>query len=589
MKLQTEKIRGKKEWLALVFFFILVFIYYFFFGNYILFFQEQQSLFVYSPDYLHKYFLRPGGPLDLAGNFLTQFYVVRFAGAFILALILSFSGFIFFHICRRLNPGSRLTLIVSLVSPSILMLMQTHYYHLMTHSLGYVFASGFFFLFILAGKPATRYTLTGLFPLFFYISGAYAILTFVMIVIYTILHEKGYSRYLYSLAMLALILVSSFFFKKFLLVQSYRQILFFPFPFINDAVHKTLFWMLSGYMILIPLLCHIAIPAGHRWKNDLILNLVLPSLVFIVLIFLLVIRFNPQDSRVINLEKMVFNEKWNEAIRLQEKKPSRNLIGQYFYNVALSETNQLCDRLFHGPQDFGTESLILKWSNEDIEWGSFAFYAAGLINEAQRWAYEEMVVYGARPQNMKMLVKTSLLNGNYLLAKKYTGILDRTLFYRKWARKYSMMAEDTSLVRSDSDLGDRLNALPGNDFFIYLDYPESNLPKLVDQNPKNHRAFEYMMSWLMLEKEVEILTNNIRLMKGMGYTRIPVHIEEAILLFYNSTGKLPDMGGLAISNETLVRFNEYSAAFMAARHDPATLQEKMKKFDNTYWYYYHFI
>jgi len=112
---------------------------------------------------------------------------------------------------------------------------------------------------------------------------------------------------------------------------------------------------------------------------------------------------------------------------------------------------------------------------------------------------------------------------------------------------------------------------------------------LVDQNPDNREAFEYLMSWLLLTKEVEMLVNNIPLMKKMGYKRIPNHIEEAIMIYYNSQGVFPDLVGLSISNETRLRFDQYFTTFMAARQNPATMQEKMQKqFSDTFWYYFHF-
>ena len=183
---------------------------------------------------------------------------------------------------------------------------------------------------------------------------------------------------------------------------------------------------------------------------------------------MLITGYNSQTARVINLEKLVFEEKWIEAIEYQEKYPSENMIGQYFYNIALSETDQLCDRLFYGRQDFGTGSLILEWSSEHLNWGAYSFYTTGLINEAQRWAYEEMVVYGHRPQNMKLLAKTSLLTGNYRLAKKYAGILKNSLFYKTWAGKFEKMAEDTSLIRLDPELGKKLKILPQETFLFIL-------------------------------------------------------------------------------------------------------------------------
>ncbi len=152
-----------------------------------------------------------------------------------------------------------------------------------------------------------------------------------------------------------------------------------------------------------------------------------------------------------------------------------------------------------------------------------------------------------------------------------------------------MMAEDTSLIRLDPELGEKRLLLPKSDFFIYLESPEQNLPLLVDENPQNRKAFEYMMSWLMLGKEVEILVNNIRLMKKMGYSKIPRHIEEAIMIYYNSQKKLPDMGGLTVSNETRIRFDNYFASYVNARQNPETLMEKMQEqFSDTFWYYFHF-
>jgi len=112
---------------------------------------------------------------------------------------------------------------------------------------------------------------------------------------------------------------------------------------------------------------------------------------------------------------------------------------------------------------------------------------------------------------------------------------------------------------------------------------------LVDENPANREAFEYLMSWLLLSKEVEMLVNNIRLMKNMGYTRIPRHIEEAVMIYYNSQGVYPDLGGLELSDEIKLRFSQYFTTYMSARQNPASLKEKMEKqFSNTFWYYFHF-
>ena len=467
--------------------------------------------------------------------------------------------------------------------------MQTHYYHLMMYDLGFLLVLIYFLISILSEKKTWRYITLALFPLFYYLDGAYALIFIGLYIIYFLFYIKKPEKFYFPVILLAVAGISVILFNRLFLLQSIKQLFLYPLPFINDLMHQKLFYVLTGYMILYPALCKFAGSVNPKRLNIRVIPLISGALVLCLTIVLLITGYNSQTARVINLEKLVFQGKWNDAIQYHEKYPSENMIGQYFYNIALSESGQLCDRLFHGKQDFGTGSLFLPWSSEHINWGAYSFYAIGLINEAQRWAYEEMVVYGPRPQNMKLLVKSSLINGKYTLAEKYTGILKNTLFYNSWAKEYEKMIGDTSAIRSYPELGKKIKIMPQTDFFVFLESPEQNLPVLVDETPANKEAFEYLMSWLLLSKEVETLVNNIRLMKKIGYIRIPKHIEEAIMIYYNSQGVFPDLGGLSVSNETVLRFEQYFGAYMKARQNPGTMKEKMQKqFGNTFWYYFHF-
>jgi hypothetical protein len=587
--LNSSRMISVSSWYFLAFFFLLAFVYFFFFGGHILFFQEQQHLFIYRSAYLNEFFLKPGGLLDLSGKFLTQFYIIKFAGSLILAAVLTLPAIILFYISKQLLTGSALSNLLLLIPSCILMLMQTHYYHLLMYDIGFLLVLVYFLISILQKKKSWRYITLAFFPLFYYIDGSYALIFIGIYIIYCLLYIKGPAKYYYPLFLLAVAGISGILFNSIFLLQSVKQLFLYPLPFINDEMHQRLFYILAGFMILYPALCKIAGSVNLKRLNKRFITIIPGAIVLCLTIVLLKTGYNSQTARVINLESLVFEGKWNDAIQYHEKHPSENMIGQYFYNIALSESGQLCDRLFHGKQDFGTGSLFLPWSSEHINWGAYSFYSIGLINEAQRWAYEEMVVYGPRPQNMKLLVKSSLINGKYVLAEKYTGILRNTLFYNSWAKEYEKMIGDTSAIRSHGDLGKKSNLIPQSDFFVFLDSPEQNLPVLVDETPPNMEAFEYLMSWLLLSKEVEILVNNIRLMKKIGYTRIPEHIEEAIMIYYNSQGTFPDLGGLSISNGTVLRFEQYFGAYMKARQNPGTMKEKMQKqFGNTFWYYFHF-
>jgi hypothetical protein len=313
------------------------------------------------------------------------------------------------------------------------------------------------------------------------------------------------------------------------------------------------------------------------------------AVVILATVFFLSKFYNAQTARVVKIEKPAFDEKWDSIIELHEKSPSQNLIGQYFYNIALSETDQLCDRMFFGRQDFSANSLILPWGNDHLNRGAYFYYAVGLINEAHRWAYESMVVNGINPVNMKMLTKTNLINEKYLMTKKYTGILKKTFNYQTWAAEYERIADATTMTINNPDLENKRKIRPKKDFFIQINSPQNNIPLLLDANPNNKKAFEYEMAWLMLMKDIESVMNNLYRLKELGYTKIPRHLEEAALIYYNSKGMMPEIGGLTISRATQDNFDQYVLTYKSFRQNLASGKEKIRKnFGNTFMYYFQF-
>ena len=569
--------------------FLGAFAYFCFPGNYILYFQENQTLFLFTGEYLHKYLLKPGGPLEYIARFLEQFYAGRFAGSLLLAIVLTLPAIMLHRINRHLTRGSSFSLPLMLVPSLLLMVMQANYYHMMEYNLGFVFVLAFYLFFITSGGKYIHFTVFVAFPFLYYLAGAYIMIFLVMYILHGFVTGDGKQRLINSLTLIIIAALTFLLFWKVIFLQPVEQIILSPLPLLENPSYRLIFILLTGYIAFYPLICRI--PGryrGYRLKKRIYM-LSLTILLGAAALFFVFRIYNPQTARVVEIERLVFTGKFEEAADFHEKKPSRNLIGQYFYNYALSETGQLCERLFSGHQDFSAGALVLPWGGEHLNRGGYFFYSVGLINEAHRWAYEEMVVYGIRPQNMKMLARTSLLNGDYRMARKYLEILKKTAYYRKWAKEYEKMADNPGLIRTHHDLGVRMELQPENNFFIQFNEPQNNLPWLLEGNPQNKRAIEYYLAGLLLTKKVEIIINNIINMEESGYTGIPRHIEEAILVYYNSTGDFPDLGRLRMNRETPARFDKYMSAYLAARQNPSTLKENMEKdFGNTFWYYFHF-
>lgn len=585
----SKTVLNTDDYVLMGLFLIAAFGYFCFVGNYVLFFQETQSLFIFSGEYLHHFLLKPGGLLEYTARFLTQFYAGKFSGSIILSVILTLPGIILYRINKRLISGISFSLLFLLIPSCFMLLMQANYYHMMEYNLGFLLILFYYLFLVSSGKKYHRILVLILFPLFYYLAGAYAMIFAGMFIIHNLFLEKGKQKYVYTLFLLTVAAATFLIFWKIIFLQPVEHIILFPLPLLENASYKAIFFILTGYIVFYPLICSVTIMGNNSRLNKRIYSFMSIIIVFAIAIFLLFKIYNPQTARVVELERLIFSEKWDEAITFQEKKPSRNLIGQYFYNIALSETDQLCDRLFFESQDFGAGSLVLPWGDEHLNRGAYFYYSIGLINEAHRWAYEEMVVYGYRPQNIRLLAKTSLINGDYRMARKYLNILKKTIYYRGWAKKYEAMADNPDLIRSDPELGAKLKILPKSNFFIKFNEPQNNLPLLLEAQPDNRKAFEYYLAGLLLTKNIEVVVNNIRKMKEAGYTRIPRHIEEAALLYYNSTKVFPDLGGLTISIETKERFDQYFAAYIEARKNPSLIKEKMQeKFSNTFWFYFHF-
>jgi hypothetical protein len=580
-----KSVSSKDIYLIIIVFFACAFSYFRFLSGYIMFFQEQQFIFTFTADYIREFLLKPGGLLELSGKFLTQFYADKNIGSLLLSLVLTIPLYLLFRINDKTQNKKLAPFII--IPSCLLILMQSHYYHFMELNLGFIFI---LLIYQLSEKliAGTHYIILILYPVIYYLAGSF-IWLFLLIHVFKILKTEEKGRIIFISIVLAETFLIPFLFKKFLFLGSYKLIYFSPWPFLSDTTHNVLMVICLLY---IPAIIYIS-GLSLRRIPDIFLNRtfsLISSFVIFLFTFLFLLRINDiQTGKVVKIEELVFKGKNNEAIEYQEKEASGNLISQYFYNVALARTDQLCDRLFFGRQDFGSSSLILPWGDKHLSWGSYFFYEAGLSNEAERWAYEEMVAYGRKPQNITMLIKTNLVNGNYRMADKYIGILKNTVYYRKEAAAYEKMITDTLSLLSDPDISGKRMVLPGNDFFIYVDSAENNLPMLVNANMNNKKAYEYLMSWLMLNKNVEAVINNTALLKGMGYTRIPRHIEEAILMYQNSTGRYPDLGGLTLSRESMERFDAYFNAYIKARNNPSSFKDIMRsRFGNTYWYYYHF-
>ena len=98
-----------------------------------------------------------------------------------------------------------------------------------------------------------------------------------------------------------------------------------------------------------------------------------------------------------------------------------------------------------------------------------------------------------------------------------------------------------------------------NDYFFHVQNMEASLNRMVKEHPDNRIAFEYLMAFYMINKDLRNFMKCIPVMEKIGYRNIPVSYQEAILYIIGLNDKDPFANSPAyISQGTKARMKAYA-------------------------------
>ena len=564
-------------------FFAGSFIFFGFFADYVEFYQEKLSLFVFSHDYLSTSITQPGSLLVYLGRFFTTFYYYPVLGAIIISLTICLLMYMISKIISCLT-GKR-SFFIPLLFGTVFLVLQSNHQYLLYNSLGVLLQLVLFYLTI---RYMKGFLPVIIFPLLYFISGGFAWIFAIMYTVYMVLKSIR-KEWLKIILLFALTFIIIYLFQEFFLFQSVKTLLIFPFSDEGTGSQFRLFIPLAALIILLPLLIKIKIklPLWSRQKDSV--KIIILSLVSLLLIGASgLVRFDRVYKEYFQAYKLYCQGRFDEVTRYVTKHPTTNRLTIYLNNLSLCETGRLNDQLFHFPQSPDGQSLFLKWemSGEVLRRGAYFYYTTGMINEAHRWAYENMVMKGITPEDLRMLIKTEIINGNYKVASKYISILKKTFFYRNEAKGYERLLSDEKSVETDPEFGIKRKEKIIHDFFSITDNPYVNIERAFSADSLNRKLFEYKMAYLMLNEDYVGIAMGLGRLERLGFKRIPVHLEEAALVCRMSGLALPDMGKLKIDPQTEARFNQFLQTFQSYGNNLKTAQPFLKqRFGNTFWYY----
>jgi hypothetical protein len=573
--------------LTYLLFFIGYFLYFGFFIDYVLFYQEKSSLFVLTSDFLLESINQPGGILIYLGKFFSTFFYYPLAGAVIVSTIIILIVLTISKIIKFLSGknAKNFPFIIGIV----LFYLQTNYHFLVVNNLGLLLQLALFLFLIRYLDSYRGWFVVLIAPLWYFATGSFAWIFSLMLTSYFAL--RGNIRVYPKIIILwCLNLITIYISKEFLFYQTGKTLLAFPFLELNTESQLVLFLSVAVSLSILPVIARIKFNLAGKFKSfdfrGCLLSTILLTFIFIIVS---VLQFDKKAKHYFHVQKLFFQNKYTEVIKYNTANRSTNSLTIFLNNIALCETGMMNDLLFHFLQSPDGKTLFLKWERvgEILKQGGYFYYTIGMPNEAHRWAFENMVMKGYSPEDMKMLIKTDLINGNYDIAAKYITILKKTFFYKGEAKTFEGLLFNDDAINADPELGEKRKNSIRSDFFSITDDPYINIERILVNDSLNKKAFEYKLAFMLINKNYKGIEHELPKLSSFGFTRIPTHIEEAaVALKVLKLGELPDLGDLQLNKNTELRWSRFLNIFQQYGTDPRAAEPALRnQFGNTFWYY----
>jgi len=573
-----------------LFFLALVVFWRFFYVNHLLQ-KEQMQLFLLTLNYLGKHLSVQGGLAIYIGEFITQFFLNKWAAAILVSASLALLALGIQKVLKTISENG-IFLFSWLPALGYHLLVLDPYYKFA--GLVTVVLSVWSVVIYLKFKRVKTRILAGFILLilnYWFLGGAYILFTLSVILIELQFrykqkqdHEAIHSLFLITAAYVLTGLIVPFLTRQFLVTDH-----------LLSAYFSRAFYQFSFLLPVPIILILVSLPAlliSYRWLPVKRSNILYGSIgVFLFVIFVLGSRFLPDfaEEKEMQYDNLVHLQKWEEIIELAKQEMPKGKQAKVALSLALAKMGQMSTLLFHfnpEPNDFfisfniqGQAPMI---ANEP-------YFYLGLINFSKMLCVEtiESTPDESQPvRAMQRLAEDYIISDEYKVAKRYLWYLEHTLFYRKWAKEAEQfLAGDKEDSHAEWI---KLRKQPvHDDFYFQYERNDAALISLLRTDPHDKTAYEYLMSWYLLRKDFDSFLQYLPLVNSMNYDEFPLVFQEALAYIKTLFEEVPEgLNQYPVSDEVQQQLTRYAQAFQqGGNNQPA---EMKKLFGNTYWYYVHF-
>ena len=504
-------------------------------------FQEQYQMFLFDIGYFLERIVLPGGLADYISEFFVQFYYMPVLGGTIIALLLMSIQAISWGLMKQYGmkavfPGYLLSFV-----PSIVLWCAMGDQNLL---LSFVVAlSGALLMGWIHNRFHNRlvkvvFELVST-ALVYWFLGPVVFLYAALMIGDTLMKGKQNGHILSSLGYSACLLILTVAWIL-LTTQSLQYPLYRIFSGLNYYRYPgTVSPLPLGVMIWTVVVVFFGmVPDGHAWIKKLQQSKVVMVLAYVLVIvaswFGIKASFDEMTYDLIDYDFLVRTEQWDKIIEKAEKKPATTPLSVSCVNLALSQMGMLADRLFEFYQN-GGEGLFPTFTRDMISPVSTAeiFFRLGMVNDAERYMFEAQEAIPNHRKSARLtrrIIECEIINGNYQVAAKLLRRLQKTLFYSNWANQMMALLGNEKAINRHPIYGKLRKYREKKQDFLFSDREMDQMLGLLFLNDNHNRmAYEYLMCYELLQRDLEKFVQYYPLGRFVGYDHIPRSFQEILI------------------------------------------------------------
>lgn len=548
-------------------------------------FQEQYQMFLFDTDYFLERIVLPGGLADYISEFLVQFYYMPVLGGAIIALLLmgiqaavwglmkqygarhDFPGYLLSFLpsialwCAMGDQNVLLSFVVALFGALVIGWIHNRFHNrlvkvvfeLVSTALVYWFLGPVVFLYaaLMIGDTLKNAKQKG-----------------------NVFSGIGYSVCILVLTIAWILLTTQT--LQYPLYRIFAGLNYYRYP----GAISPLPFVVMVWAVVIPFLG--MIPCRQKSLQKL-----QQSKVVIVLSYVLVIvaswfgikaSFDEMTYELIDYDFLVRTEQWDKIIEKAEKKPATTPLSVSCVNLALSQKGMLADRLFEFYQN-GGEGLFPTFTRDMISPVSTAeiFFRLGMVNDAERYMFEAQEAipnYRKSARLTRRIIECDIINGNYKVAAKLLRRLQKTLFYSNWANQTMALLGNEKAINRHPIYGQLRKYREKKQDFLFSDREMDQMLGLLFLNDNHNKmAYEYLMCYELLQRDMEKFMQYYPLGRFVGYDHIPRTFQEILIGNWMKTHSDPRTIPYSVDAQNVNNTLNFIQLYMQNPKDPQLGQQ----------------